>query len=176
MRKKAIALCCLATMFATLTASTIFTSQDYNKNKELSMFVGTWDWMENSPEEHSFYVWVGERNDSLLFCIGGIFYGGEKIQMPERDCNSKRIPIVKIPIPKERIAKSKISEALSNFYFDQGKMKVYNDVSFELKNDSTLLFILDDNKGYWPDTAFMKRRDRFNDQFSYEENELMYRE
>ena len=83
---------------------------------------------------------------------------------------------VKIPIPKERIAKSKISEALSNFYFDQGKMKVYNDVSFELKNDSTLLFILDDNKGYWPDTAFMKRRDRFNDQFSYEENELMYRE
>ena len=55
-------------------------------------------------------------------------------------------------------------------------MGVYNDVSFELLNDTTMLFILPDNKGYWPDTAIMHRRDRINRKFSNEEEELLYRE
>ena len=33
-----------------------------------------------------------------------------------------------------------------------------------------------DNRCYWPDTAIMKRRDTRNVDFSYEEEELMYRE
>ena len=55
-------------------------------------------------------------------------------------------------------------------------MNVYNDVSFELLNDTTMLFILPDNKGYWPDTAIMVRRDKINRKFSNKEEELLYRE
>ena len=54
-------------------------------------------------------------------------------------------------------------------------MKTYNDVSFELLNDTTMLFILNDNKYYWPDTAIMFRRDKINRKFSYQEEDLMYK-
>ena len=42
----------------------------------LSPFIGMWEWVENNQEEQDFAIWVGERNDSLLFGIGGVFYGG----------------------------------------------------------------------------------------------------
>ena len=77
---------------------------------------------------------------------------------------------------KNKIVRSKIAETLSNFYFDPERMGVYNDVSFELLNDTTMLFILPDNKGYWPDTAIMHRRDRINRKFSNEEEMLLYKE
>ena len=95
---------------------------------------------------------------------------------PEYDDEGNMIAIVKTKIPKGNIVKSKIAETLSNFYFDPERMGVYNDVSFELLNDTTMLFILPDNKGYWPDTAIMLRRDRINRKFSNEEEELLYRE
>ena len=76
----------------------------------------------------------------------------------------------------ENVAKSKICEVISNFYFDPERMDVYNDVSFELLNDSMMLFILDDNRCYWPDTAIMKRRDYTNPKFSQKENNDLYKE
>ena len=96
--------------------------------------------------------------------------------MPEYDDEDNMIAVVKTKIPKGNIVKSKIAETLSNFYFDPERMGVYNDVSFELLNDTTMLFILPDNKGYWPDTAIMHRRDRTNRKFSNKEEELLYRE
>ena len=51
----------------------------------LSPFIGMWEWVENNQEEQDFAIWVGERNDSLLFGIGGVFYGGLKIHMPDFD-------------------------------------------------------------------------------------------
>lgn len=62
--------------------------------QERSSFVGTWDWEENNPEIHSFYIGVGERNDSLLFGIGGVFYGGLKIHMPDYDEEGNMIAVV----------------------------------------------------------------------------------
>ena len=145
-------------------------------NNKQSPFVGMWEWKENNPGEQDFAIWVGERNDSLLFGIGGVFYGGLKIHMPEYDEESNIIAVIKTKTKKGDIVKSKICETLSNFYFDPHKMNVYNEVSFELLNDTTMLFILPDNKGYWPDTAIMVRKDRINRKFSNKEEELLYRE
>ena len=142
----------------------------------LSPFIGMWEWVENNQEEQDFAIWVGERNDSLLFGIGGVFYGGLKIHMPDFDEDGNIIAVVKTKTQKENIVKSKICETLSNFYFDPERTNVYNDVSFELLNDTTMLFILPDNKGYWPDTAIMVRRDKINRKFSNKEEELLYRE
>ena len=142
----------------------------------LSPFIGMWEWVENNQEEQDFAIWVGERNDSLLFGIGGVFYGGLKIHMPDFDEDGNIIAVVKTKTQKENIVKSKICETLSNFYFDPDRMNVYNDVSFELLNDTTMLFILPDNKGYWPDTAIMVRRDKINRKFSNKEEELLYKE
>ena len=145
-------------------------------NNKQSPFVGSWEWIENSPDTHTFNIRIGERNDSLLFSIGGVFYGGLKIHSSPSDLNWNDIAIVKVPIPKSKIVKSKICETLSNFYFDPERMNVYNDVSFELLNDTTMLFILPDNKGYWPDTALMIRHDRINRKFSNKEEDLLYKE
>ena len=141
-----------------------------------SPFVGVWEWNENNPGEQDFAIWIGERNDSLLFGIGGVFHGGRKIHMPEYDEEGNMIAVVKTITPKGNIVKSKICETLSNFHLDPERMNVYNNVSFELLNDTTMLFILPDNKGYWPDTAIMIRGDRVNRKFSQEEDKLLYKE
>ena len=147
-----------------------------NNTNVISPFIGMWEWVENNQEEQDFAIWVGERNDSLLFGIGGVFYGGQKIHMPDFDEEGNIIAVVKTKTQKENIVKSKICETLSNFYFDPERMNVYNDVSFELLNDTTMLFILPDNKGYWPDTAIMIRHDRINRKFSNKEVDLLYKE
>lgn len=165
----------LTIIIVVLTTGSHAVFSQRSEEKVLSPFVGTWDWEKNSPEEDSFYIWVGERNDSLLFSIGGIFYGGSRIHMPGLDNNYNDIPMVKVPKVENNIVKSKISEAYSNFYFDPNRRYVYNDIIFELINDSTMLFVLNNNKGYWPDTAIMKRRDRVNRRFSYEEEDVLYR-
>ena len=176
MKKTIIAFCYLTIILVVLTSGTYTVFPQCCEDKELSPFVGTWDWEKNSPEGDSFYIWVGERNDSLLFSIGGVFYGGRKIHMPALDYNYNDISMVKVPRVKNNIVKSKISEAYSNFHFDPSRRYVYNDISFELVNDSVMLFVLDDNKGYWPDTAIMKRRDKVNRKFSYEEEDVLYKE
>ena len=175
MRKTVITLCSLVLIVVALKANRHSISQQSDGDEKQSPFVGTWEWTENTPQWQSFAIWVGERNDSLLFCMGGTFHGGRKIQMPENDKDGNIIPVVKTQLPKGNLVKSKISEAFSNFYFDQDRMRVYNDISFELINDCTMLFILDDNKGYWPDTAVMIRRDRINRKFSDYEEPLLYK-
>lgn len=145
-----------------------------NNIQKQSPFVGLWEWSENTPGEQDFAIWIGERNDSLLFGIGGVFYGGLKIHMPEYD-EGNMVAVVKTKTTKGNILKSKTSEAISNFYLDENRMKVYNDVSFELLNATTMLFILPDKKGYWPDTALMIRRDRVNYRFSHKEEPLLYK-
>lgn len=140
--------------------------------KELSPFVGKWGWAGNALE-HRFFVWCGERNDSLLFAVGGTFFYGDRIHMPEWDKNEKFIQMVRIKKPKENIARSKMYEIMSNFYC--GDEKKLNDVTFELLSDTVMLFILDDNKVYWPDTALMILREKKNIEFSQQEHEHMYK-
>jgi hypothetical protein len=64
---------------------------------------------------------------------------------------------------------------MSNFYFYCGDEEKLNDVTFELLSDTVMLFILDDNKMYWPDTALMILRERKNIEFSQQEHEHMYK-
>ena len=53
-------------------------------------------------------------------------------------------------------------------YFNIKRAKTYNDFSFELLNDTTMLFIHSDTLSFWPDTAVMRRRDYVNNIFSNE--------
>ena len=172
MKKAVIILCSLALLSITLTAGSSYTSQP-GDDKAVSPFVGTWDWEFNSPDKNSFCIWIGERNDSLLICMGGVFYGGRKIHMPDFDIDGNFITMVKIAMPKGNFAKSKICDEISS-YCEQGNRRYY-DISFELLSDTAMRFILNDNKGYWPDTAIMIRRDRINAKFSNEEEMYIYR-
>ena len=140
--------------------------------KELSPFVGKWGW-EGNALEHRFFVWCGERNDSLLFAVGGTFFYGGRIHMPEHAKNGDFIQMVRVKKPKGNIARSKMYEIMSNFYC--GDEKKLNDVTFELLCDTVMLFILDDNKMYWPDTALMILREKKNIEFSQQEHEHMYK-
>ena len=149
------------------------TTPQKDGEKELSPFVGKWGW-EGNALEHRFFVWCGERNDSLLFTIGGTFFYGDRIHMPEHAKNGDFIQMVRVKKPKGNIARSKMYEIMSNFYC--GDEKKLNDVTFELLCDTVMLFILDDNKMYWPDTALMILREKKNIEFSQQEHEHMYKE
>lgn len=151
-------------------------SQDIISDKGCtSLFVGNWNWIENDVCKDCFYITIGERNDSLLFSISGVFYGGRKIQGPNFDNNYNLIADVRTVTPNGNKAVSKISDSCSDFHSDPNKRAAYHPVSFELLNDTTMLFILDDNKAYWPDTAVMKRRDYKNHVFSLEEDYYLYK-
>ena len=76
----------------------------------LSPFIGMWGWIENSPEKHTFNIRIGERNDSLLFSIGGVFYRGLKIHSSPSNLDWNDIAIVKVPTTECKRIKSKISE------------------------------------------------------------------
>ena len=132
-------------LFIVVIAIIAFYKPDEAMNDESnkqSPFVGAWDWIENSAETHTFNIMIGERNDSLLFSISGVFYGGLKIHSSPSDLDWNDIAIVKVPTTECKTIKSKISEMWSNFYFNPERMNVYNDVSFELLNDTTMLFIV----------------------------------
>ena len=147
------------------------TAPQKDGKEKLSPFVGKWGW-EGNALEHRFFVWCGERNDSLLFTIGGTFFYGDRIHMPEHAKNGDFIQMVRVKKPKGNIARSKMYEIMSNFYC--GDEKKLNDVTFELLCDTVMLFILDDNKMYWPDTALMILREKKNIEFSQQEHEHMY--
>ena len=148
------------------------TTPQKDGEKELSPFVGKWGW-EGNALEHRFFVWCGERNDSLLFAIGGTFFYGDRIHMPEHGKDGGFVQMVRVKKPKGNIARSKMYEIMSNFYC--GDDKKLNDVTFELLNDTVMRFILDDNKVYWPDTALMILRKKENIEFSKQEHEYMYK-
>ena len=149
------------------------TTPQKDDKENLSPFVGKWGW-EGNALEHRFFVWCGERNDSLIFAIGGTFFYGDRIHMPEHAKNGDFIQMVRTKKPKGNIARSKMYEIMSNFYFYCGDEKKLNDVTFELLSDTVMLFILDDNKMYWPDTALMILREKKNIEFSQQEHEHMY--
>ena len=88
-----------------VTGCSSIVPQAHEKPRQ-SPFVGMWDWEKNSPGEHSFNIRIGERNDSLLFSINGIFHEGRKIHTSPSDNNWEDIPVVKIPKPKGSVAKT----------------------------------------------------------------------
>ena len=163
-------------LFLLLTVFLVATISVFSQKSTQSPFVGAWEWSENIDSVQYFYTHIGERNDSLLIRIGGTFYCGNKIHMGNFDSEHNAIAQVRVKKRASKIIKSKISEGHSNFYsYGPQDDKKYNSVSFELLNDSTMQFILNDNKGYWPDTAIMFRSDRKNRKFSWKEDDLLYK-
>ena len=140
--------------------------------EKLSPFVGKWDWAWND-NVHQFHIWCGERNDSLLFAMGGVFFQGNRCHMPEYGNDDRFVQMVRIKKPKGNIARSKMNEFMSSFYY--GDSKKLNDITFELLNDTVMRFILDDDKPYWPDTALMILDKKENFEFSQQEDCNMYK-
>ena len=151
-----------------------FIGLNAQETEKFSQFVGRWRWSENIDSVQYFCLNIGERNDSILISIGGTVYCGLKIHGPAFGFNDEGyIADVRIKKKNKKIIKSKISEGISNFY--GGNDRKYHVVSFELLSDTTMMFILNDGKGYWPDTALMIRADRENRQFSQEEEYWLYK-
>ena len=156
-----------------LTMQSFISAPQEDGDGELSPLVGRWNWVWND-KVHKFYIRCGERNDSLLFTVGGVFFRGDRIHMPEWDEDDKYLQMVRVKKPKGNIVKSKICEGISDFYgFDSWDK--YNDVTFELLSDTVMRFILDDDKAYWPDTALMILEKRVNVEFSQQEYQNMYK-
>ncbi len=153
----------------------VATASVFSQTSKQSPFVGAWYWSENIDSVQHFRIKIGERNDSLLFAIGGIFYCGNKIHTEDYDSELKSVAQVRVKKRPSKILKSKISQVISNFYGSYEEEEIYNLVSFELLNDTTMRFILNDKKGYWPDTAIMFRGGRENWKFSTEEERLLYK-
>lgn len=153
----------------------VATASVFSQTSKQSPFVGAWDWSEDIDSVQHFRISIGERNDSLLISIGGTFYRGYKLHGPNFGADHEYIADVRVKKRSAKILKSKISQIISNFYADYKEEEIYNLVSFELLNDTTMRFILNDKKGYWPDTAIMFRSDRENRKFSTEEDRLLYK-
>ena len=159
-----------------LTMQSFISAPQEDGDGVLSPLVGTWDWKEGYEIGSHFAVWVGERNDSLIFTMGGSFFYGQKLHSAEWDRDKDLFEqMIRVKKPEGNFVKTKISEGISNGSYNYDRRNLYNDISFEVLNDSTMLFILGDKRSYWPDTARMIRRDRINRKFSDKTYLFMYK-
>ena len=166
----------LGLVILSLTMQSFISAPQEDGDGELSPLVGTWDWKEGDEIGSHFAVWVGERNDSLIFTMGGSFFYGQKLHSAEWDRDKDLFEqMIRVKKPEGNFVKTKISEGISNGSYNYDRRNLYNDISFEVLNDSTMLFILGDKRSYWPDTARMIRRDRINRKFSDKTYLFMYK-
>ena len=166
----------LGLVILSLTMQSFISAPQEDGDGELSPLVGTWDWKEGYEIGSHFAIWVGERNDSLIFTMGGSFFYGQKLHSAEWDRDKDLFEqMIRVKKPEGNFVKTKISECISNGSYNYDRRNLYNDISFEVLNDSTMLFILGDKRSYWPDTARMIRRDRVNNKFSDKTYLFMYK-
>ena len=166
----------LGLVILSLTMQSFISAPQEDGDGELSPLVGTWDWKEGYEIGSHFAIWVGERNDSLIFTMGGSFFYGQKLHSAEWDRDKDLFEqMIRVKKPEGNFVKTKISEGISNGSYNYDRRNLYNDISFEVLNDSTMLFILGDKRSYWPDTARMIRRDRINHEFSDKTYLFMYK-
>ena len=166
----------LGLVILSLTMQSFISAPQEDGDGELSPLVGTWDWKEGYEIGSHFAIWVGERNDSLIFTMGGSFFYGQKLHSAEWDRDKDLFEqMIRVKKPEGNFVKTKISEGISNGSYNYDRRNLYNDISFEVLNDSTMLFILGDKRSYWPDTARMIRRDRVNNKFSDKTYLFMYK-
>ena len=166
----------LGLVILSLTMQSFISAPQEDGDGKLSPLVGTWDWKEGYEIGSHFAIWVGERNDSLIFTMGGSFFYGQKLHSAEWDRDKDLFEqMIRVKKPEGNFVKTKISEGISNGSYNYDRRNLYNDISFEVLNDSTMLFILGDKRSYWPDTARMIRRDRVNHEFSDKTYLFMYK-
>ena len=166
----------LGLVILSLAMQSFISAPQEDGDEYLSPFVGTWDWKDGYEIGSYFAVWVGERNDSLIFTMGGSFFYGQKIHSAETTYDEGLFEqMIRVKKPAGNFVKTKINECISNGSYNYDRRNLYNDISFEVLDDSTMLFILGDKRSYWPDTARMIRRDRVNNKFSDKTYFFMYK-
>ena len=163
-----------ASVLLLVSLSLVFSQVIKDGESELSPFVGTWRWVDDD-EKQNFAVLVGEHNDSLFFAMSGVFEYGKRKHTPIFDMDFNDIADVRVKKKDTKIVRSKVHTTSSSYNYPARSEFKYNDVSFELINDTTMRFILDDGLLYWPDTALLIRRDRINYTFSPEEGRYLYK-
>ena len=164
-----------ASVLFLFSLSFVFSQVIKDGDEQLSPFVGTWRWVYNIAGVQDFDIIVGERNDSLFFAMSGIFEYGGKLQTPEWDELGEPMAHVRVKKKDAKIVRSKIHTLISSFFLLDDNEYKYNDISFELLDDTVMLFILNDGFYYWPDTALLIRYDRENHTFSLKEEPEMYK-
>lgn len=122
---------------------------------EPSPFIGKWKWVENDSWQN-FGIDIGGRGDSLLIAAGGVFLGGSRIQMPERDEEGRILPQAFLLMPKSG------NKAAGRFSCSEIPYDASCNVILELFSDNTLLFRTEKPVGCWPDSAVMVRKNRDN--------------
>jgi hypothetical protein len=123
-----------------------------------SPFIGYWEIATENDSIKKLSLYIGERNDSLLVAMNGIFFGGRKIQPSEYDEKERLIPQARIATPK--------SGNTANGTFTNSRMKHFYGtdscnyaISLELKSNNTLIFKTEKPIGNCPDSAIMVRID-----------------
>lgn len=117
-------------------------------------FIGEWKWEKNGSWKN-FNIIIGERNDSLLVAMDGVFFGGRKIQSIEYDEKGGIIPLVRLATPKSGNTAHRTFSNLHMMSFDDDTC--YNTISLELRSHNTLIFKTEKAIGYFPDSAVMVR-------------------
>lgn len=162
-----------ASVLLLVSLSLVFSQVIKDGESELSPFVGTWRWVYNIAGVQDLDIIVGERNDSIFFAMCGVFERGDRLDVPEWDDAGNPVAQVRIKKKDSKVLRSKVHTMVSSFFHpDKDK---YNDVFFELLDDTVMLFILNDGYYYWPDTALFIRYDRMNYIFSLEEDDFLYK-
>lgn len=105
-----------ASVLLLFSLSFVFSQVIKDGDEPLSPFVGTWRWVEDNDEQW-FAIFVGERNDSLLFAICGVFECGNKIQISNYDLENNDIAEVCVKKKDTKIVRSKIHSYNSSFFF-----------------------------------------------------------
>ena len=121
-----------------LTMQSFISATQEDGDGELSPLVGCWNYIWND-DVHQFYIWCGERNDSLLIAVNGVFNNGAKIQGYDFDNDGTTIPHVRILKSEDKIVKGKISDVCLMFYslpVNPG----YKEFVLELIDSNTLLW------------------------------------
>lgn len=130
----------------------------------LSMFVGLWRWKDDVTGDN-FSLSIGERNDSLLIAVNGVFDNGAKIQGYDFDNDGTTIPHVRILKSEDKIVKGKISDVCLMFY-SLPENPGYKEFVLELIDSNTLLWKFEGDRTLLPSSAVMKNENHKNAKFS----------
>lgn len=120
-----------------------------------SPFIGEWGWEKNGSWK-KFNIIIGERNDSLLVAMGGVFLGGRRIQPIEYDNQERIIPQARLAMPKSgHTAHGTFANSRMHFFYTTDTCDYA--ISLELKSNNTLIFKTEEAIDFWPDSAVMVR-------------------
>lgn len=118
-------------------------------------FAGEWGWEKNDTWQ-KFNISIGEKNDSLLVAMGGVFLSGRKIQAIKYDNQKRIIPQARLAIPQSgNTAYGTFANSRMHFFHNTDTCDYA--ISLELKSINTLIFKTEKAIDFWPDSAVMVR-------------------